>query len=462
MNRLGVLCKLSTVIQGDLITPGDLEYEEARKVWNGMIDRRPAAIAYCETVGDVVCSVNFARKEGISLTVRSGGHSIPGHSVIDDGLVIDLSRMNAVSIEGEGSRARVAGGALLRDLDQAAYSQKLVVPAGAVSHTGVAGLTLGGGFGHLMRAYGLTIDSLLEIEAVLADGSVVRANVEEHKDLFWAMRGGGGNFAIATEFVFQTHEMQDPYVGIVIHELPKSRAVLQRWREQMSGKTKDELNWNSFFRFADSIPNIPSQLLGKPVLVSLLEWHGEFDEGKQAIDRIVSELEGDAELCLKMPFLELQTFIDEVSHHGNRVWTKAGFFDSMNDDLIDTLIDCGSGISSDLSTLEVLPLGGRIRNVASQSTAFPHRSANFVFNLIGAWTDSAEDDLHKNWVRESYTSLEPFMSEGAYINYMSGEERDGSSGGFGKASYHLDRLRKIKRRYDPDNTFSNSFDLLHT
>ncbi len=451
---------LSDILQGELVKPGSPEYESARRVWNGMIDRRPAAVAYCATTKDVACCIRFAREAEVALTVRSGGHSIPGHSVIDDGLVIDLSRMNAVSISPSTRLARVEGGALLRDLDQAAYAHKLVVPAGAVSHTGVAGLTLGGGLGHLMRAYGLTIDSLQEIEAILADGSVVRTSATEHEDLFWALRGGGGNFGVATEFVFRAHEIQDPYIGIVIHELSKARPVLQRWRETMTDQAPDELNWNSFFRYADAVPGIPDQLKGRPVLVTLLEWHGDQTRGRQMIDRIVSELEGDLEIRMEMPFLTLQTFIDEVSHHGNRVWTKAGFFGGMEDDLIDTLIACGSEIRSDLSTLEILPLGGKIREVAPDVTAFPHRSADFVFNLIGAWTDPEEDELHRDWVRASYSRLEPFMLDGAYINYMSGDEREGRSGGFGKAGHHLERLREIKRRYDPGNVFNSSFDLL--
>lgn len=455
MNFSNLGCQLV----GELLLPSSPKYDEARKVWNGMIDRRPGAIARCQTSSDVAAAIRYAAEHGVEVAVRSGGHSIPGHSVCDDGLVIDLGGINAVTVDADAGTARVGGGALLRDLDEATQEFGMATPAGAVSHTGVGGLTLGGGFGHLMRKYGLTIDSLLEVEMVLADGSLVRANHDILPNLFWAVRGGGGNFGIVTEFVFRAHKISEPYIGIVIHELAAAPEALRKWHRTMSASPPDELNWCSFFRFADSIPGTPDHLKGRPVLLSLLEWHGDYSEGAPVIDKIVEDLGGAAGFTTVVPFLKLQTFIDEISEHGNQVWTKAGFFGKIDEGLIEALIASASEIESWMSTLEVLPLGGKIDAVPSEATAFPHRAARYVFNVIGIWSDPQENGKHVEWVRSAYSRLTPFMTGGAYINYMGGDETGGADAGFGTSGYHIDRLREVKLRYDPENIFRGNFNL---
>ncbi len=454
------LASLGKDLAGDIVTPDCADYDEARKVWNGMIDRRPAAIIRCKSREDVAKTIRYATSIGAEIAVRGGGHSMAGHSVCDDGLVIDLGRMNAVTVDPQARIARVGGGALLRDLDQATRPHGMAVPAGAVSHTGVGGLTLGGGFGHLMRAHGLTIDSLLEVEIVLADGSTRRANDREHPDLFWAVRGGGGNFGVVTEFVFRTHDVADPYVGIALHELDDAGVLFRRWRETMNSQAPNEFGWFMFIRYADAIPHVAAELKGRPMVLSLLQWHGDHKVGVPFVDDILKELNGAFQTTVVMPFLRLQSMIDESAVHGNQVWAKSGFFGEMSDDLIEVLIACGTEIKSPMTALEVLPLGGKIDDVRPEDTAYPYRSAPIAFNIVCIWDDPSRNEEFIKWVKRSYTRLDPFQTGGAYVNFMGGDETGGANAAFGMHGFHMDRLREIKLRYDPNNVFHNNFNLV--
>lgn len=395
---------LAKRIAGEVITAGHARYDELRRIWNAMIDKRPAAIVCCSSTDDVVSTINYARERRIRVAVRCGGHSIPGHSMCDDGIVVDLGRMNRVSVDPQQRTARVQGGALLRDLDRATQEFGLATPAGAVSHTGVSGLALGGGFGHLMRKYGLTVDSILSIEIVLADGRVERTDSTHHPDLFWALRGGGGNFGVVTEFLFRTHEVGAPFVGLAIHQLDQAKPVLQRWRDVMSDSPPDELNWCSFFRWGQGLTGIPPELAAKPVLATLIEWHGSQDKGEEVVTSYLRQIGGSMQTAAVMPFVLLQQFADDISAHGNYAWTKAGFFSVISDDLIETLIEAGRRMPSWRSTLEVIPMGGAIRRTNRDATAFPHRDAAYVFNVVGLWESAADHENNIQWVRESYAA----------------------------------------------------------
>ena len=335
-----------------------------------MIDRRPAMIAGCRSSADVSAAVRAATARNLEIAVRGGGHSIPGHSVCDDGLVIDLSVLNSVRVYPDQRMAVVGGGALLRDLDKATQLHGMATPAGAVSHTGVGGLTLGGGFGHLMRKHGLTVDSLLEVELCLPTGRSCAPTAVITRICFGASRWGR-KFWHRHGIRLPDPPIAAPYVGIVIHELGDAPAVLRTWAATMSNSPPDELNWCTFFRFADAVPGIPTELKGRPMLVSLLEWHGEAATGAHVVDDLVTRLQGVAAITSELPFLQLQTFIDEISEHGNRVWTKAGFFGTIDEGLIHALVASAAEITSWRSTLEVLPLGGKIAEVPLEATAFP-------------------------------------------------------------------------------------------
>ena len=456
---LGNLTELDHSIEGSLVLPDHPDYDDARALWNAMIDKRPGAIARCASTADVVAVIDHARRHGSKVAIRGGGHSAPGHSVCDDGLVIDLSLMRRVRIDAARRIAYVQGGCLLGDMDRAARQHGLATPAGAVSHTGVAGLTLGGGIGHIMRRYGLTIDNLLAAEVVTADGKVRRAAAEQEQELFWALRGGGGNFGVVTEFEFRLHQVHDPYIAMMIHPPSQARPVLDAWRRTMAANPPDELMWGTFFRWINNIPGMPEELLNKPMVVSVIEWHGDNAAGAKMIDPIVAALQPTIQLVGPMTYLDMQTMIDDVTRAGNNAYSKAGFFDALTDDVIDALLAQGGRGVSWRSFIEVISMGGAVGRVAPDATAFPHRAANYVFNVVGLWEPGNNDDqANIAWVRAAYSALEPFTTGGAYVNYMGGEETGGVNAAYGNGAT-FDRLRQIKRDYDPANMFCFGYNL---
>ncbi|MCW3834718.1 FAD-binding oxidoreductase [Sphingomonas canadensis] len=450
--------KLADEVVGEVISPDHPRYDEYRRIWNAMIDRRPGAIVRVTCQADVVATINFARNAGVNVAIKGGGHSAPGHSMCDDGIVIDLALMNRVIVDPETRLVRVEGGCLLRDLDTEARKYGLAVPAGAISHTGVAGLALGGGFGNLMRKYGLTVDSMVGLDVVLADGKVVRVDAGNHEDLFWAMRGGSGNFGVVTEFTFQGHEVCDPVITILLHPLPGAKPVLEEWRALTSGGMADELNWLTYYRWAPDQPGVPAELVNKPVLMSMLQWNGDSAEGLRVHREIADRIGGHVLYHDVMPFLALQTIADELGAHGNHAWMKAGFFDEIDDGLLDALIAAGGQANGWRCAIEVLPLGGQIDRVDPALTAFSHRGSRYVFNVIGLWDDPADTDAGIRWVRNSYAALEPYMTGGVYVNYMGGDETGGVDAAYGGEEY-LNRLRALKGRYDPTNLFCYNFNI---
>jgi FAD/FMN-containing dehydrogenase len=435
---------------GEVIRRDDPGYDEARAIWNAMHDKRPALVARCASSEDVVAALRFGRDHGLPIAVRAGGHSMPGHSVCDDGIVIDLRPLNAVTVDPATRRATVQGGALLGDVDRATQAHGLVVPAGVVSHTGVGGLTLGGGVGRLMRRFGLTIDSLVYAEVVTADGRILRASATENPDLFWGIRGGGGNFGIVTEFEFALHELSELLLLATFHRGEDGRSVLDRGRRAMAAGAPDALLWTSFLRKAPTLPWIPPELVGEPGVMSLIEWSGELAEGKPLLTEIQAELAPLASSLDVVPFLEIQTLTDEIFGPGKRTYIKAGFVNDLSDAVIDALCAQGAEVGSPLSQIEVLAMGGAINRVPVDATAFPNRDVAWLINVPAMWEAVEDTEAEIAWARRTYKALEPHMTDGKYINFM-GEDEGGDSTGAYAGTF--ERLRSVKRTYDPGNVF---------
>jgi FAD/FMN-containing dehydrogenase len=436
---------------GTLLSPHDAGYDAARAMWNAMHDRRPTLIAQPRSAQDVAAAIRYARTEGLLIAVRGGGHSIPGHSACDDGMVIDLRALSHVTVDPRRKRATVGGGALLGDVDRATQVHGLVLPAGVVSHTGAGGLTLGGGVGRLMRRFGLTIDSLLCAQVVTADGDILRASADEHPDLFWALRGGGGNFGVVTKFEFALHKLSQLTVLATFHPLEQARHVIERGRREMAGPAaRDELLWTSFLRRASDVPWMPPDLIGRHGIMSLVEWSGDPEEGRTILERIRDDLQPPASDLSVVPFLFMQTITDDLFAHGLRTYIKAGFADDLPDGLIDVLLDRAASLRSPISQVELLGLGGAIARVGQQATAFPFRQARWLINIPATWRDAADDAREIAWARATYTAVKPFLTDGTYVNFMGDDEDEGSAGAYG---HTMERLQQVKATYDPDNVF---------
>jgi FAD/FMN-containing dehydrogenase len=434
---------------GRAVAVGEPGYDEARTVWNAMHDRRPALVAYCGSTADVAAAVRFAREEGLPIAVRAGGHSLPGHGVCDDGIVIDLRGLNATEVDPVARRARVGGGALLGELDVATQAHGLVVPAGVVSHTGVAGLTLGGGVGRQMRRLGLTIDSLLGVELVTATGEVVRADAETNPDLFWALRGGGGNFGIVTEFEFAAHEVGDLIVLATFNPIADAPRVLAL-AEEVGRTAPDELLWTSFLRRAQPQAWLPEEWVGELGVVSLIEWSGEPEEGRRVLAGLAERVAAPVASVERVPFLTMQTAGDELFGPGKRSYVKAGFVDELSPAAIAALVGVAAEVGSEFSQIEVLAVGGAIARVDAAATAFPHRDAAWLINIPASWVEAADDEREIAWARRVYAAIEAHMTGGAYVNFIGEDEGDGGAGAYGVT---LERLRRVKRRWDPENVF---------
>jgi FAD/FMN-containing dehydrogenase len=436
---------------GTVITPGEAGYDAARTVWNAMHDRRPALIARPRSARDVAAAIAYARARDLLIAVRAGGHSMPGHSTCDDGLVIDLRELSHVQVDPRNFRATVGGGALLGDLDRATQAHGLVVPAGVVSHTGVAGLTLGGGVGRLMRRFGLTIDSLVSAEVVTAGAEIIKASADQHPDLFWALRGGGGNFGVVTEFEFALHELSELLILATFHPLADARRVIERGRSEMADPAaRDELLWTSFLRRANDVPWMPPELVGRHGIMSLVEWSGDPAEGRGALEKIRDDLSPAASELSVVPFGFMQTVTDDLFAHGLRTYIKAGFADGLPDGLIDVLLDRAARLESPISQVELLALGGAISRVGPEATAFPFRDARWLINIPATWRDAADDDREIGWARATYAAVRPYLSEGSYVNFMGDDEDDTAAAAYGRT---IGRLQQVKAVYDPENTF---------
>jgi FAD/FMN-containing dehydrogenase len=438
---------------GELIEPqSGASYEEARRVWSGSIDRRPAAVARCRDAEDVAAAVTATVELGLPLAVRGGGHSMAGHSTCDDGIVVDLSPMRSVRVDPVARRARVAGGALLGDLDRATQEHGLAVPAGQVSHTGVAGLTLGGGVGYLMRKHGLTVDSLRAASLVTAGGEQVRASEEENPDLFWALRGGGGNFGVVTEFDFDLHEVGPIiHAGVLVYPFERAGEIMRASRALMAD-APDELTIHELLIRLPHHEPFPPALQGQAVVMLVIAHVGD-EAQAQADVQPLRALGPVFDLCGPMPFLALQTMIDDDTRHGLGHYSKAQWLAGYEDGLIDALVERFEHAPSPQSHVITARMGGAIERVPAEATAFAHRDAANLLWVIGLWEDAAEPiDAHRDWVNGVIDAARPYGSGGAYVNSLAedaGAEPVRSA--YGEATFS--RLREVKRRWDPGNAF---------
>ncbi len=435
---------------GDIFLPSDPSYEEARKIWNATVDKHPALIARCSTTQDVVRAVNFARDKGLLLAIRGGGHNIAGNAMCDDGMVIDLSAMKAVNVDPATRLATVQGGATLADMDAATQAHGLATPLGINSTTGVAGLTLGGGFGWLSRKFGMTVDNLESAEVVTADGGLIHASEAEHPDLFWALRGGGGNFGVVTQFKFRVHPLgPDLLSGLMVYPLSEAKSVLQQYRDFIAAAPDDLTVW-AVLRKAPPLPFLPSEVHGQAIVVLAILYMGTPEEGKQIIAplRKFGTLLG--EHIGVQPYVDWQKAFDPLLTPGARNYWKSHNFAKLDDGLFDAVIEYIETLPSPQCEIFFGAIGGATTRKQPDFTAYAHRDARFVMNVHGRWDDSADDQRCISWARDFFAASAPFASGGVYVNFLTSEESDRVRTAYGP---NYERLAQIKREYDPDNLF---------
>jgi hypothetical protein len=432
-----------------MLRPGDAGYDAARGVWNGMFSRTPAVIARCADVGDVQSAVRAAAETGIVTAVRCGGHSLAGFSTCDGGLVIDLSGLRKVEVDTQARRARFAGGCLLGSVDRETQKAGLVFPSGVVSHTGAGGLVLGGGTGWLTRRFGLSCDNVEGFTLVTANGSTVRANTRENEDLFWALRGGGGNFGVVTEFEVKLHPLTSVTLAEGLTAENEIGRLMETWRDFMADAPFD-LKWNINLRLAPPTENVPADLRGKPVASTSLIWTGEAKAGRTYLQHALSLCHRDSVRSKQMAFLDLQTMADADFPHGRRYYTKSGYFAHLDQSTINQLVQAVATIPSSDTMIELAYLGGAAGQVAAGETAFGDRSAPFVLTLLAAWDEASADASNITWARGQFNQLRPAMKPGVYVNFMSGDEQERVPEAY---QDRWDRMVAVKSYYDPDNLF---------
>ncbi|SFP62393.1 FAD/FMN-containing dehydrogenase [Geodermatophilus dictyosporus] len=437
------LTALAADLHGPLLRPHDDGYDPARRVWNGNVDRRPAAIARCLDAADVQRAVVFARDEGLLLSVRGGGHSAPGYGTNDGGLVIDLSLLKAVTVDADARTAQVGGGVLWRELDEATQRVGLATTGGTVSNTGVAGLTLGGGLGWLMGKHGLAVDNLLSAEVVTADGELHTVDAEREPDLFWALRGGGGNFGVVPSLRYRLHPVTEVLGGMVVHPLERAAEVLRFYRD-----------------FCPTLPDeaeaycalLTDPQAGVPVIALLLGYNGPLDEGERVLRPAREFGPPLADLVAPMPYVARQSMLDEPNAvHGLHRYWRSAFTEQLDDGLIDAVTAAAAGSTSPLSAVIFFYVHGAATRVAPEDTAFAARRAQWDVDVIAQWTEAGESERHTDWLRSSWAAAEPHMDGSAYVNHLATDDAPEKV----RASFgtNLDRLRLLKARHDPTNLF---------
>ncbi|WP_236639845.1 FAD-binding oxidoreductase [Salinigranum halophilum] len=436
--------------RGSVLEPGDDGYDEARSIWNAMIDKQPTLVAQCTGVADVIRAVNFARDTGLELAVKGAGHNIAGNALCDDGLVIDLSGMRSVRVDPEARTARVEPGATLADLDHETQAFGLATPVGYNSTTGIAGLTLGGGFGWLSRAYGLTADNLRSVDVVTADGELVHASETDHEDLFWGIRGGGGNFGVVTSFEFALHEVGPEVLsGLLVYPVEAAADVLRAYRTAAAAASDEVAVW-CVLRHAPPLPFLSEEWHGKQVLVLGAFYAGAMADGEAALQPFRDIGDPIVDVISPHSYVAWQQAFDGLLEPGARNYWKSHNFVAFTDGMIDTLVAHMETIPTPISEIAIAQLGGAINRVPAAATAYPHRDAEFLMNLHTRWEDPARDEECIAWARELYDAMTPHATGGSYVNFIS--ERDGEE----KRAYgdNFARLVEVKTRYDPTNLFS--------
>lgn len=446
------LTALRENVRGTVTTADDAEYDEARRVYNAMIDRRPAVIVRPANTGDVMTAVRFAAENDLTVAVRGGSHSVPGFGTADDALVVDLSTMRGVRVDPLTQTARAEGGATWGDLNAAGHPFGLATTGGIISTTGVGGLTLGGGIGHLARGLGLSCDNLVAADVVTADGSFHVASDKEDADLFWAIRGGGGNFGVVTSFEFRMSPVKDIYGGPMFFELDKAGELLRFYREFIAD-APEELGCFPAYQIAPPLPFIPEDRHGEPFIAMVTCWAGDLDAGEKALQPIRDVASPVAEHVGVMPYPALNSAFDALVPPGLQHYWKANFVTELTDDAIAAHLEHGPKVPVVNSTVHIYPINGAAQRVAPDATAFAYRDATFATVIAGMWPDPADNEANTAWVKDYYAATAPHSEEGGYVNFMAEDDQSRI-----RANYrgNYDRLAETKRRYDPDNLFRHN------
>jgi len=445
-------------LRGTLIRPGDAGYEQARQVYNGMISKYPALIVHCVDVADVISAVNFARDHQLTLAVRGGGHNGPGLGTCDDGLVIDLSGMKGIRVDPVARTVRVDGGCTWGEVDHATHPFGLATPSGFISTTGVGGLTLGGGIGYLSRTLGLTIDNLLGVDMVLADGSFVTASASEHADLFWAVRGGGGNYGVVTSFLFQLHPISTVYGGPMLWPLEQTSEVMKFWRDFISNAPEEINGWFAFVTVPPA-PPFPEQFHLQKMCAIVWCSTASLEQAEKLFQPIREATSPAVDFAGPIPWPVLQSLFDALYPKGLQQYWKTDFFNELSDKAIDLHAKYGAQLPTMLSTMHLYPINGAVHRVGTNETAFSYRDANFAEVMVGVDPDPANNERMIQWARDYWMALHPYSAGGGYINMMMDEGTDNV-----KAAYrdNYARLAQIKERYDPGNLFHVNQNIMPT
>ena len=436
-------------VRGQIVGEGDPDYDEARAVYNGMINRRPRLIVRAVDSGDVMATVDYARENGLDLSVRGGSHSVPGFGTNDGGVVLDLSPMKGVRVDAAAQTARAEGGCTWGDFNHATYPFGLATTGGIISTTGIGGLTLGGGIGYLSRGCGLSLDNLVSADVVTADGRSVVASEKENDDLFWAIRGGGGNFGVVTSLEYRLHPVKDVFVTICFYRLDRIRDVLEFYRDFIQ-TAPEEVGAFPAFQIAPPLPFIPESEHGKTFIAMVSCWAGPVEQGEKALQPIREAAPVVAELVTPMPYPALNSAFDALVPPGLQHYWKASFATELTDGAIEAHIEHGPKIPVVNSTMHIYPINGACHRVTSDATAFAYREASFATVIAGMWPEPADNDSNTKWVKDYYQALEPHSLAGGYVNFMAGDDQDRV-----KVNYkdNYGRLASIKQKYDPGNLF---------
>ncbi len=442
--------QLKSSLRGDLLRPGDSGYEDARKIWNGMIDKHPALIARCSGTADVIAAINFARDNDLLVAVRGGGHNVAGKAVCDGGIVIDLSPMKGIRVDPARRVARAQPGLTWGEFDHETQAFGLALTGGTQSTTGIAGFTLGGGFGWLAREYGLTCDNLLSADVVTADGRFLTASPTENADLFWGIRGGGGNFGIVTSFEFKLYPVGPVLGGMVLYPLAQAKSVLRFYRDYIA-TAPEELSTLVVFMTAPQAPPLPEHIRGTSVIAIVACYAGPIAAGERILQPIRKFGPPAADLIGEMPYTSLQKMLDAGNPPGRQNYWKAEYIKGLDDDAIETVVAYVARQESPMSKVLFAQLGGAISQVAEDETAYTHRKAPFVVDIVAQWPDPKESDRNIAWARDFWTAMRPFSAGGVYVNFLSDEGEERVKDAYTPKAYA--RLVALKNKYDPTNFF---------
>lgn len=446
---MSIIEALREQVRGPVIAPQDPEYDSARAVYNGMVDKRPAAVIRVAQVADVIQVVDLARENGMDLAVRGGGHSAPGFGTSDGGLVIDFVNRTGVRVDPATSTARAEAGATWADFNHATHAFGLATTGGIIGTTGVSGLTLGGGIGYLARKYGLACDNLLSADVVLADGSFVTASAAEYDDLFWALRGGGGNFGVVTSLEFDLHPVDTIFGGAIIFSAEHGDAVGRAYREFIAA-APEEFGVFLGFHQGPPVPFLPEEYHGQPVCVLVGAWTGPLDEGQKRWDPLLGFAPVAGSFLAPLPYPALNTMFDALNPKGLMGYWKADFLPNLTDDALKVIVEYGSTVPSVQTSNHFYPIDGAVQRVGTADTAFPYRDVAFAPTIACQWEDPADNAANIRWTRDYWNALHPFSSPGGYINFMDGDDQGRVADNY-RGNYP--RLTEVKTKYDPANLF---------